>query len=171
MFKHKDTGEYTVIHNDNDAIWQFLREQPLLCGFNNKAYDNFILKAVAADFTPQEVKALSDYLIDGGQGWQHPLMRDNPVFVTSFDIRDDIYSPIYRRPENGKLRLKPEYPPITPGSRNLSLTSLAGQLHNQGYTKAEIYKELLYANSQACKPPLPQSEIELIVNSITRYKR
>ena len=38
-----------------------------------------------------------------------------------------IYSPIYRRPENGKLHLKPEYPPITPGSRNLSLTSLAGQ--------------------------------------------
>ena len=36
-----------------------------------------------------------------------------------------IYSPIYRRPENGKLHLKPEYPPITPGSRNLSLTSLA----------------------------------------------
>ena len=64
-----------------------------------------------------------------------------------------IYSPIYRRPENGKLHLKPEYPPITPGSRNLSLTSLAGQLHNQGYTKAEIYKELLYANQQACKPP------------------
>lgn len=82
-----------------------------------------------------------------------------------------IYSPIYRRPENGKLALRPEYPPIMPGSRNLSLTSLAGQLHNQGYTKAEIYKELLYANQQACRPPLPQSEVELIVNSVTRYRR
>lgn len=82
-----------------------------------------------------------------------------------------IYSPIYRRPENGKLMLKPEYPVITTGSRNLSLTSLAGQLHNQGYSKADIYKELLYANSVACKPPLPQSEVELIVNSVTRYRR
>lgn len=82
-----------------------------------------------------------------------------------------IYSPIYRRPENGKLMLKPEYPVITTGSRNLSLTSLAGQLHNQGYVKAEIYKELLYANSVACRPPLPQSEVELIVNSVTRYRR
>lgn len=91
VFKRKDTGEYTVIHNDSDALRQFLREQPLLCGFNNKAYDNFILKAVAVDCTPQEVKALSDYLIDGYQGWQHPLMRDNPVFVVSFDIRDDMY--------------------------------------------------------------------------------
>ena len=95
------------------------------------------------------------------------VVKDNNVPTNGTRI----YSPIYRRPENGKLHLKPEYPPITPGSRNLSLTSLAGQLHNQGYTKAEIYKELLYANSQACKPPLPQSEVELIVNSVTRYKR
>ena len=70
-----------------------------------------------------------------------------------------------------KIALKPEYPPITPGSRNLSLTSLAGQMHNQGYSKAEIYKELLYANSVACQPPLDRSEVELIVNSVTRYRR
>lgn len=82
-----------------------------------------------------------------------------------------IYSPIYRKPEPGKISLKPEYPAITTGSRNLSLTSLAGQMHNQGYSKAEICKELLYANTQACKPPLPRSEIETIVNSVTRYRR
>lgn len=82
-----------------------------------------------------------------------------------------IYSPIYQKPINGKIALKPEYPPITPGSRNLSLTSLAGQMHNQGYSKAEIYKELLYANSVACQPPLDRSEVELIVNSVTRYRR
>ncbi|MCB7358108.1 primase C-terminal domain-containing protein [Flavonifractor plautii] len=82
-----------------------------------------------------------------------------------------IYSPIYRKPEPGKIALKPEYPTITTGSRNLSLTSLAGQMHNQGYSKAEIYKELLYANTQACKPPLPRSEIKTIVNSVTRYRR
>nr|DAK05157.1 MAG TPA: hypothetical protein [Caudoviricetes sp.] len=82
-----------------------------------------------------------------------------------------IYSPIYRKPEHSKITLKPEYPPITTGSRNLSLTSLAGQLHNQGYSKADIYKELLFANQQACKPPLPRSEIETIVNSVTRYRR
>lgn len=82
-----------------------------------------------------------------------------------------IYSPVYPRPENGKIALKPEYPPITTGSRNLSLTSLAGQLHNQGYSKADIYRELLFANQQACKPPLPRSEVESIVNSVTRYRR
>ena len=91
VFKNKATGEYTVIHNDNDTIWQFLREQPLLCGFNCKYYDNFVLQAVAADYTPQEVKALSDYLIEGNLGWQHPVSKDNPAYITSFDIRDDMY--------------------------------------------------------------------------------
>ena len=82
-----------------------------------------------------------------------------------------IYSPVYRRPENGKLQIRPEYPPIEPGSRNLCLTSLAGQLHNVGYTKREIYCELLHANEKACKPPLHRNEIELIVNSVARYTR
>lgn len=82
-----------------------------------------------------------------------------------------IYSPIYPKPENGKVRLKPEYPPIAQGSRNLSLTSLAGQLHTQGYAKGEIFRELLYCNSVACQPPLDRSEVESIVNSVTRYRR
>lgn len=82
-----------------------------------------------------------------------------------------IYSPVYPLPLNGKITLKPQYPPITTGSRNLSLTSLAGQMHNQGYCKSDIYKELLFANQVACKPPLPRSEIESIVNSVTRYRR
>lgn len=86
-------------------------------------------------------------------------------------VTQRIYTPIYRKPEGGKISLKPEYPEITTGSRNLSLTSLAGQLHTQGYSKAEIFKELLYCNSVACKPPLDRSEVELIVNSVTKYRR
>ena len=82
-----------------------------------------------------------------------------------------IYTPIYPRPQGGKIYVQPTYPPIQQGGRNLSLTSLAGQMHNQGYTKAAIFKELLYANSVACKPPLDRSEVELIVNSVTRYRR
>ena len=91
VFKHHATGEYTIIHNDNDAIWQFLKEQPLLCGFNNKYYDNFILKAVAADCTPQEIKALNDFIIGGNSGWQYPSIKNNPMYVSAFDIRDDMY--------------------------------------------------------------------------------
>ena len=97
--------------------------------------------------------------------------QDIPKDNTGISSPQRTYSPIYHKPEKGKISLKPEYPPITTGSRNLSLTSLAGQMHNQGYSKSEIYKELLYANSVACKPPLPRSEVEQIVNSVTRYRR
>ena len=81
-----------------------------------------------------------------------------------------IYTPIWVRTE-GKIGLRPEYPPIPDGTRNISLTSIAGQWHNLGYNKEEIYRELLYVNSIACNPPLDTCEIQSIVNSVTRYKR
>ena len=82
-----------------------------------------------------------------------------------------IYSPIWEMPENNRIKLRPVYPRIPDGSRNICLTSLAGMLHNQGYSKQQIYDELLYANTVACDPPLGRSEIKTICNSVTRYKR
>lgn len=81
------------------------------------------------------------------------------------------YTPIYPRSYDRIIKLRPDYPEIKPGYRNNAMTSLAGQLHTQGYGKSEIYKELLIANQQACKPPLRTCEIEQIVKSITKYKR
>lgn len=81
-----------------------------------------------------------------------------------------IYTPIWVKTE-GKIGLRPEYPPIPDGTRNISLTSLAGQWHSLGYGKDEIYRELLYVNSVACHPPLDISEIQCITNSVTRYRR
>lgn len=82
-----------------------------------------------------------------------------------------IYSPIWEMPENNRIKLRPVYPRIPNGSRNICLTSLAGMLHNQGYSKSQIYEELLYANTVACDPPLDKYEIQTICNSVTRYKR
>ena len=86
------------------------------------------------------------------------------------NLSNRIYTPIWVKTE-GKIGLRPEYPPIPDGTRNISLTSVAGQWHTLGYNKEEIYRELLYVNSVACKPPLDVSEIQCIVNSVTRYKR
>ena len=82
-----------------------------------------------------------------------------------------IYSPIWELPENKRIKLRPVYPRIPNGSRNICLTSLAGMLHNQGYSKQHIYDELIYCNTVACDPPLDRSEIKTICNSVTRYKR
>ena len=81
------------------------------------------------------------------------------------------YSPIFPKPTAGKIAVKPIYPPIRSGSRNQSLTSLAGQLHSRGYSKNQIYRELLRCNEEACEPKLPEREIRTIVNSITKYQR
>lgn len=68
-------GEYTVIHNDNEAIKQFMEQEPLLAGFNNKHYDQFILKAVLADYTPEEVKVVNDLSSSRG-------MRDGNILIS-----------------------------------------------------------------------------------------
>lgn len=82
-----------------------------------------------------------------------------------------IYCPIWEMPENNRIKLRPVYPRIPNGIRNICLTSLAGMLHNQGYSKQQIYDELLYCNTVACDPPLDRNEIRTICNSVTRYKR
>lgn len=84
---------------------------------------------------------------------------------------DRIYRPIWPAPKDGRIKVRPVYPEITSGSRNLCLASLAGSLHNMGYSRENILAELLYCNSTACNPPLDKSEIQTICNSITKYKR
>lgn len=83
-----------------------------------------------------------------------------------------IYSPIWDNPViEGRVKLRPTYPIIPNGCRNISLTSLAGMWWNTGYTKKQIYNELQYVNSIACNPHLGESELQAICNSITRYSR
>lgn len=89
----------------------------------------------------------------------------------SFD-RIRIYSPVWEEVvSKGRIRVRPTYPRIPDGCRNLSLTSLAGSLHSQGYDKMQIYKEIEYANNVACDPPLGRNELQTICNSVTKYDR
>lgn len=83
---------------------------------------------------------------------------------------DKIYTPIWERPQ-GRINLRPVYPKIPNGCRNICLTSLAGMLHTQGYSPEQIYDELVYCNKVACEPTLDINEINTIVRSVTRYKR
>ena len=86
-------------------------------------------------------------------------------------LTNRVYIPRWDKPQNGRIKLRPVYPRIYPGSRNICLTSLAGMLHNQGYSKEQIYDELMYCNEVACDPCLDEQEVYCIVNSVSRYKR
>ena len=89
--KDYETEERFRFHNDNEAVKDFLDEHPgVLAGFNNKGYDQFILKGVCGGFTPQELKALNDFIISGGNGWEYPELRDVFAFSNQLDVMDDM---------------------------------------------------------------------------------
>ena len=97
-----------------------------------------------------------------------PETRESKTTV----VTPRIYNPEWDSPKGSKrVRIRPNYPVIPDGCRNICLTSLAGMMHSIGYTKGQIYRELQYANNTACKPPLLDGELRTICNSVTRYRR
>ncbi len=102
-----------------------------------------------------------DYVVD-------KYFQDTERTVT---FSDKTYSPIWDNPFScGKFKLRPHYPEIPKGSRNVSLLSVAGQLLRSEYTQTDILRELRYINQVACKPPLKESELKAITHSILKYK-
>ncbi len=112
----------------------------------------------------QENQAALDYIVDK----YFPETRERK----SAAVAPRIYNPEWDCPKGSKrVKIRPNYPVIPDGCRNICLTSLAGMMHTIGYTKAQIYRELRYANDTACNPPLPLNELRSICDSVTRYKR
>lgn len=88
VFKDKQSGKYTCIWNDNEALADCLSDDCIYVGFNSKHYDQYIIKAIVYGYSPQEVKKVNDYIIGGGQGWQCPML-DYFFRFNNVDIRDD----------------------------------------------------------------------------------
>lgn len=104
VFKEVETGHYTIIHNDNDAVIAFMEQDPFLGGFNNKHYDNHILKAVMIGADPETVKQVNDLIIvEELDGWDIPLLRDYRVYFHSFDLMDDCQDGISLKGIEGHL--------------------------------------------------------------------
>ena len=90
----------------------------------------------------------------------------------STTVTPRIYNPEWDHHKGCKrVKIRPHYPRIPDGCRNICLTSLAGMMHSIGYSKGQIFRELQYANDTACDPPLLVAELRAICNSVTRYQR
>ena len=99
VFKHDwivvfyDTSfdEWHVFHNDNEGVYEFMLQPGLLfCGFNNKHYDNHIVKAICCGASPELVKHINDFIIvEDRPGWEHFFLRENRFWFESFDLMDD----------------------------------------------------------------------------------
>lgn len=59
--------------------------------------------------------------------------------------------------------------PITEGTRNVTLTSLAGSMRRRGFGEAAILAALTEENRARCVPPLEPPEVERIARSVVRY--
>ncbi|BFG72107.1 hypothetical protein PTKU46_01400 [Paraburkholderia terrae] len=72
-------------------------------------------------------------------------------------------------PAVNAVAVSPAGSTIAEGGRNNALASLAGTLHHRGVS-AEVLSAALHAeNRTRCVPPLPDSEIEAIVRSVSKY--
>lgn len=131
VFKDKESGTYTVIHNDNEALKMTLSEDAIYVGFNSKHYDQYIIKSIAVGFSPTEIKQVNDYIIGGGQGWEYPALRDTYFSFQNVDIRDDMQVELSLKVIEGHLGL-----PIRESNVDFNI--------NRPLTKEEIEETITY---------------------------
>ena len=92
VFKDYDTKVRAIYHNDNDGVKEYLAQEGIIyIGANIKHYDQFIIKAIALDFTPQECKTLNDFIIKyEGNGWEYQPFNGRYFQIDVCDIFDDM---------------------------------------------------------------------------------
>ena len=87
VFK-EPSKDYTVIVNDYDKLKGFFYEhqRDIFVGFNNKHYDDYILKGILSDLSP---KKISDFIIvENNQGYLFGGLQN--IFFVSLDLMIDI---------------------------------------------------------------------------------
>ena len=91
VFYDVSNDEWYVFHNDNNGVRQFMMQPGVIfCGFNNKHYDNHIVKAIACGASPELVKRINDFIIEEKRnGWEHYFLKQNRFWFDSFDLMDD----------------------------------------------------------------------------------
>ena len=88
VFKEPGKEEHIVIYNDEEKLTGFFNQHKndIFVGFNNRHYDDFIMKAVLSGINP---KVVNDWIItDGKQGWEFPNL--NKIYFLSLDLMSDI---------------------------------------------------------------------------------
>ena len=108
-FKDKETGEYYHFHNDNYGVKEFITDDAIYCGFNSKGYDQYIIKAIVAGFSPEEVKAVNDWIIKLKQnGFDCPMLQGVYFRFNNVDIKNDVRQGLSLKAIEGHLGLNIE---------------------------------------------------------------
>ena len=165
-------GTYMEYSKSGNGLHLFVKGEIPFKGKNNLAgvemYKTARFFIMTGDALPHdgicEKQNALDYIVDK----YFPETREKK----STTVTPRIYNPEWNHTKGSRrVRIRPNYPRIPDGCRNICLTSLAGMMHSIGYSKYQIFRELQYANDTACDPPLPRNELMTICNSVTRYQR
>lgn len=95
----EDNARSVIIHNDTARLREFLSQPDIIIGgFNNKHYDDYIVKTMINGGTNYHVKKHNDHIIGGGEPWSFILFdfydtTYNRLPCYTFDLRDDIADP------------------------------------------------------------------------------
>ena len=89
--KPQKESDYIVFHNDNYGLKNWLKTEPdIIGGFNNKHYDDYVIKVMLNGGSNVEVKRCNDWIISGNTPWEFPFIQFTKKTFKSFDLRDDI---------------------------------------------------------------------------------
>lgn len=107
VFIDADSDETHIFHNDNEGIRNFLNaEERVLVGFNNKRFDDYLIKAMILDHSPEVIKEISDFIIvDKGLPWEHWALKGQFIDLCSTDVRDDMSRSLSLKSIEGHLGL------------------------------------------------------------------
>lgn len=94
------------------------------------------------------LQELSEWSIELCGGWE----MDTSIALAPRSIQKDVLAD-----------------PIRDGSRNASLTSVAGSLRSRGLDEGTLLSVLLSVNETRCSPPLSEDEVCRIALSISKY--
>lgn len=114
-------------------------------------------------------------------GFIHQKNPESPFLVRILEVNEKRYSiadvaeafELSIESKKTKKSGKPKaYKPkqIAEGSRNTTLTSLAGKLRRDGLEHEEILSVLRRTNLEKCVAPLDETEIESIAESVSKYE-
>ena len=117
-------------------------------GFDNHSTGGLIVVAPSIHVSDNQYQWLKghssfDKTLAEAPEWLLKLMEREEVLLTPFEGRSIVAG-------------------IKEGSRNSTLTSLAGTMRARGMTEEGIYTALLAENNARCNPPLDEAEIKKI---------
>lgn len=99
--------------------------------------------------------------------WKRSL-PENPEDIPELPTRLRVKLPLRSKPAppNGGAPVEDAIPE---GRRDATLASLAGTMRRRGMSEDAIAGALLAENAKRCRPPLPDSQVEKIAWSVSRY--